>query len=187
VIQALRDLGVWPERKKKTFSTTGGLTLEKFAKAKKLDPSFLKRHGVFQRKGNDGPYLVFSHRDLDGSEIKNAVRFRFSMTEKPKSKSGGKPMLYGLWRFPDFKPGGELILVEGESDTLTAWLYDLPAVGIPGKTLLKAIDPVHFEGFHTVYVLQEPGRPGTARRSGVSASRRDRQSPGSPGRVERYF
>lgn len=168
VIETLRAKGLWPtkesskhgEKKKSSDAAApAGLTLAEFAKAKQLAPAFLTKHGVSQATGKGGPYLVFTYRDHEGREIKEAVRFRFSMAERPKSKKGGKPMLYGLWLMPEFRPGGELIVVEGESDSLTAWSYDLPAVGIPGKTLLKTIDPAHFTDFHTIYVWQEPDAP----------------------------
>jgi hypothetical protein len=172
VIGALKAKDLWPtmespkygEEKKypdkqQKATTPTVLTLAEFAKAKKLDPALLAKHGVFQVTGKAGPYLIFIHRDHEGTEIKEAVRFRFSMDARPKSKKGGKPMLYGLWRLPEFQPGGELIILEGESDTLTAWSYDLPALGIPGKTLLKTINPGRFSEFHTIYVWQEPDAP----------------------------
>jgi DNA primase len=64
---------------------------------------------------------------------------RYAMGERPKARTNGTPMLYGLWRRVEFlAEEGELLLLEGESDALTAWLYGLPAVGVPGKTLLKS-------------------------------------------------
>ena len=42
------------------------LTLLEFAKAKKFDPTFLAKHGVFQATGKGGPYLVFIYRDREG-------------------------------------------------------------------------------------------------------------------------
>jgi hypothetical protein len=166
VIAALKSLNLWPANgtvrpagKGAMKEIPGGLTLDEFAKAKKLDPTFLAQHGLSQAQGKGGPYIVFAYRGVDGQNIPLAVRFRFSMAERPKSKTGGTPALYGLWRLCEFREGGELHLVEGESDTLTAWSYALPAVGIPGKTLLKTIDPTHFTGFHTLYVWQEPDAP----------------------------
>jgi hypothetical protein len=162
VIEALRVKGLWATKessKSYDAAAPAGLTLSEFAKAKQLDPAFLATHGVFQATGKGGPYLVFTYRDHENREIKEAVRFRFSMAERPKSKKGGKPVLYGLWRLPEFLPGGELIVVEGESDSLTAWSYDLPVVGIPGKTLLKTLTPAYFSDFHTIYVWQEPDAP----------------------------
>jgi hypothetical protein len=162
VIEALRVKGLWATKessKSYDAAAPAGLTLSEFAKAKQLDSAFLATHGVFQAIGKGGPYLVFTYRDHENREIKEAVRFRFSMAERPKSKKGGRPVLYGLWRLPEFLPGGELIVVEGESDSLTAWSYDLPIVGIPGKTLLKTLTPAYFSAFHTIYVWQEPDAP----------------------------
>jgi hypothetical protein len=160
VIEKLEAKGLWSNGNSfHAGKAAGVLTLEEFAKAKELELAFLAQHGVGQAYGKDGPYLVFEYRGVDGQPITEATRFRFSMSERPKSKKGGKPMLYGLWRLPEFRPGGELILVEGESDSLTAWSYDLPAVGLPGKTLLKTIDPAYFEGIQIIYVWQEPDAP----------------------------
>ncbi len=147
----------------------GGLTLEGFARAKKLDPASLATHGVSQAKGRDGPYIVFSYRDADGKPIEAATRFRFKMSERPKAKRGGKPALYGLWRLKDFRPGGEIIICEGESDTLTFWRYDLPAVGVPGVTQIKTISLKDFTGFHTVWVWREPGEAGSMFPGNVAA------------------
>lgn len=92
----------------------------------------------------------------------SAERYRKSMTDRPygkKREKGGEPALYGLWRLKDFRPGGWVIICEGESDTLTFWSHGLPAVGIPGKGLLKTIEPQDFNEFETVYVWQEPDAP----------------------------
>ena len=158
VIMALKARGLWPSVKGEG-NRASGLTMEEFARAKHLDPVFLTKNGVSQAFGKGGHYLIFSYRDHEGRKIEDAVRFRFSINEKPKSRKGGKPMLYGLWRLPDFREGGEMFLVEGESDTLTAWNYGLPAVGLPGKTLLGTLKPELFTGFHTVYVWREPDAP----------------------------
>jgi hypothetical protein len=139
-----------------------GLSLEAFATAKKLPLEFLARHGVKQAKGKR-PYLVIEYRGLDGKPIPEATRMRFSMAERPKAKRGGKPALYGLWRQAELlAEDGELLLLEGESDTLTAWLHNLPAVGVPGKTLLKALDPEFFKDFRKVFVWEEPDAQGWA-------------------------
>ncbi len=161
VTNALRNKNLWTGGNGDQAKTsTGGLSLAVFAKTKKLDAPFLAGHGVTQATGRGGkPYLVFAYRGVDGQTVEAATRFRFSMSEKPKSKRGGKPTLYGLWRLRDYRSGGEVIICEGESDALTFWHYGLPAVGIPGKALLKTINPEAFAGFSTVYVWQEPDAP----------------------------
>lgn len=69
-------------------------------------------------------------------------------------------MVYGLWRIPEMlAEDGELILVEGESDTLTAWHHGLPALGLPGKGMTRLLDPTFLAGFKAIYVWQEPDAP----------------------------
>jgi hypothetical protein len=142
-----------------------GLTLEAFAEAKRLPIDFLQEHGVKEARGKDGrPYVVFEYRGLDGKVIPEATRLRFSMSERPIAKRGGKPVIYGLWRKTQLlAEEGELLLLEGESDALTAWHYGLPAVGVPGKTLLKTLSLEFFQDFRTVFVWQEPGAEGWAK------------------------
>lgn len=142
-----------------------GLTLEQFAAAKNLPVDFLIQHGVKQARGKDErPYVVFAYRGLEGQIIKEATRLRFSLSERPMAKRGGKPHIYGLWRISEMlAEDGELNLVEGESDCLTAWLYGLSAVGVPGKTLLKILGPEFFKDFKNIYVWEEPGAEGWAK------------------------
>jgi archaellum biogenesis ATPase FlaH len=139
-----------------------GLTLEVFAQAKRLPIEFLREHGVKEAKGKDGrSYLAFEYKGIDGQVIPEATRLRFNMSERPMAKRGGKPTLYGLWRQAELlAEEGELLLVEGESDALTAWLYGLPAAGVPGKTLLKTLDPQFFQDFRSLYVWEEPDAQG---------------------------
>lgn len=162
LLQALRERGLWPSRNGEPSRTNAGpgLSLAEFAKAKRLDPAFLRACGVSEARGRDGRlYLVFGYRDLDGRLLPEATRCRLSLQDKPKAKRGGKPALYGLWRLPEFRQGGEVLLVEGESDCLTAWSYGLPAVGLPGKGLTRLLEPELFAGIRTVWVWQEPDAP----------------------------
>jgi len=136
-----------------------GLTLEQFAAAKKLPAEFLAQHGVREARGKDGrPYLVFKYKGLGGQVFEEATRMRFFLEEKPKAKRGGKPHLYGLWRIPAMlAEDGELLILEGESDCLTAWYHCLSAIALPGKTMTDLLDPATLDGFKTIYVWQEPG------------------------------
>jgi putative DNA primase/helicase len=152
-----RLAGLDPETRPKEDDP--GLTLEQFATAKKLEVNFLQSYGVKESKGKDGqqPYVVFEYRDIDGKLVKESTRMRFSMGERPKAKRRGKAIPYGLWRIPEMLAEGELIICEGESDSLTAWLYSLPALGLPGKTTTGLLYPTTLDGFKTVYVWKEPG------------------------------
>ncbi|MBC7345342.1 MAG: hypothetical protein H5U03_08000, partial [Clostridia bacterium] len=50
--------------------------------------------------------------------------------------------------------------MEGETDAATAWVHDIPALGIPGATMAKVIAPEHLEGIRIVYAPEEPDQGG---------------------------
>src|SRR5262249_49138657 len=60
---------------------------------------------------------------------------------------------------------GWILAVEGESDSWTAWMYGIPAIGIPGKAAWPADFAPALAGL-TVYVWQEPGAEDFAERIG---------------------
>lgn len=159
---ALRELarfaGLDPDEARPEEGEGSGLTLEQFAAAKKLPVDFLQACGVREVRGQDGrPYLVFEYRDLDGQPMPGATRMRFSMAERPRARRGGKPEAFGLWKLREaLAEDGELLILEGESDTLTAWYYGLPALGLPGKGMTRLLDPTTLDGFRSIYVWQEP-------------------------------
>jgi hypothetical protein len=54
-----------------------------------------------------------------------------------------------------------LLLVEGESDALTAWHYGLPCLGIPGNQFAGIIAAEHVAPLKTIYIWQEHGKGGS--------------------------
>ena len=139
------------------------LTLEDYAKAKRLPVDFLQELGLGticleRRQVVRIPYL-----DEAGSEI--AVRFRVSMAGDKKRRfrwrRRSKVAPYGLWKLDEARAAGYVVLVEGESDAQTLWHYGLPAVGIPGANTWQQAWAQHFAGL-TVYVWQEPDAGGEA-------------------------
>lgn len=135
-----------------------GLTLADYAKAKALDVARLQSWGVREMRSKQGkPYVVFPYRDVRGKQLD--PRFRFGMSERPKGRRGSRVNLYGLWRLREFRAGGWILLVEGESDCHTAWSYDLPAIGIPGATSFKAEWAPLLDGFD-VHVWHEHDQGG---------------------------
>jgi len=116
------------------------LTLADFAAAKKLPLDFLKKWGIFEYSYKGLTRVQFPYRNAKGKVT--AIRSRFTPVgnEKPfRWRSGDKSSIYGLWRLSEFQAGW-LLLVEGESDTLTCWKHGVPALGIPGKTLTKTVE-----------------------------------------------
>ncbi len=132
------------------------LTLKKFALAKRLPLEFLEKQGVGEHHSAGGTVTVsFPYFD-DKRQIK-AVRYRYGSPKpnKFRYRRGDKAMLYGLQRLTAVRQAGWCLLVEGESDVLTAWLHNLPALGIPGKENFKTCQVLKDEKI-AFYLWQEP-------------------------------
>ncbi len=103
--------------------------------------------------------VAMPYFDRDGNQA--VVRFRHSLGgagQNPFSwRKGAKPLPYGLWKLDTARAAGYLLLVEGESDAQTLWLYGLPALGIPGATCWKPEWAPFLEGL-TVVCLAGAGR-----------------------------
>jgi hypothetical protein len=147
-----------------------GLTLEQYATAKGIPVEFLRTCGVSEFTYDHKPALRIPYLAPGGEEL--AVRFRIALEgDRFRWKSGCKPCLYGLHRLAKAQKGGHVVLVEGESDCHTLWLYGIPAIGIPGATNWREErDAGHFDEIQTIYVVVEPDRGGDAVRKWLSCS-----------------
>ena len=151
-----------------------GCTLDQYAAAKQLPPSFLRSLGLEDTRYGSAPAVAIPYRDRDGNET--ARRFRTALDKSDPDRrfrwrKGAKPSLYGLWKL---KPGPCITGVEGESDCHTLWCHGIEAVGIPGAAAWdEQRDAAHLEGFATIYVVIEPDEAGEAlkRTLGKSAIR----------------
>jgi hypothetical protein len=153
-----RKFGIKFEDKKKkgrggsrNTGTVEHLTVAKLAEWKKLDEKLLRDAGL--RNAPQGviiPYLTVS------GEL-YSLRYRLNTEKEPRFRwaSGSRLCLYGLDRMGSIKKAGWTLLVEGESDSWTCWSYDLPALGIPGKTTWKSEWAADLAGV-TVFLWQEP-------------------------------
>jgi putative DNA primase/helicase len=65
-----------------------------------------------------------------------------------------------LWRLDEAREKGELVIVEGESDTLTSWYHNVPCLGIPGADLTKLLTAEALTGIDTVWIVKEPEQGG---------------------------
>ena len=148
VVAALLHRGLWPERPRRE------LTIEELAAAKKLPTEFLRSLGVRTVYVHEDARVQIPYQDSDGNVV--AVRSRLSMGKDFLWRSGDKTVLYGLARLDAIHRAGWVLLVEGETDSWTAWMHDLPALGIPGKSTWKTEWAPHLTGLK-VYVWQEPG------------------------------
>lgn len=133
------------------------IELADLAEAKNLPVEFLRQHGLHDIPGTG---VGITYRGLDGRQV---VKTRSALVARDGSRwpRGEPAMAYGVWRLPEFVPGGWLLFVEGETDTLTGWLYSLPAIGIPGASAVKAtIDGTTLAGIREIYVVREPDQGG---------------------------
>jgi hypothetical protein len=145
-----------------------GVTLEAYADAKRLPVGYLRALGLDDGSWYGKPAVYMPYRGADGKPLgitrirKQMAKAahgpdkRFAWLRKPETA----PLaLYGLWRLPDMRAGGWVLLVEGESDCHTGWLYDLPLLGVPGANSWRSEWAALLDGLE-VYVWQEPDGAG---------------------------
>lgn len=135
-----------------------GLTLEQLAKAKRLSLDLLKECGVSETKCQGKYQVNFPYMNEAGGVV--AVRRRHSLTQEPRFswRTGDKASvhgLYGVWRLAEIRKAGWCLIVEGESDCITCWQYGIPAIGIAGKTLWRAVKGEYFHDIE-VFLWVEP-------------------------------
>jgi predicted P-loop ATPase/5S rRNA maturation endonuclease (ribonuclease M5) len=180
----LAELGL----SKNGIMTSTGLTVEELAGVKKIPVELLSSLGVvttLARKTVDSTYIqavtpdatweelsclkewseVFiPYKKVDGSTAPRQRR-RFALTGTAGScwtggKKDGDIVAYGLDRLEEARKARYIVLVEGESDCWTLWHHGIPALGIPGATLVKTLSPEHLEGIDKVYIFHEPDQGG---------------------------
>jgi hypothetical protein len=150
------------------------LTVEDYAKAKKLPLDFLKKLGLRNASWRGNPVVVIPYGDISGEEA--CVRIRGAMKGKDRFfwRKRDKPILYGLWR----KKGRQskyLVLSEGESDAQSLWLHGFPALGLPGANSWKEEWAQYFDSYEQIYAVVEPDQGGDAVLKSLGNSRiRDR-------------
>ncbi len=142
-----------------------GLTLAELAAAKKVPEDFLKGLGLRDQSYRGEKHVLIPYVDAEGNVC--AKRRRLSLTGEQRFawNKGDHPLLYGLQRLSDIRSKGWVLLVEGESDCWTLWFKDLPALGIPGKTVWKKDWDSFLQGLE-VYLWQEPGAEDLTERIG---------------------
>jgi putative DNA primase/helicase len=143
-----------------------GCSVSMLAFEKRLPVEFLKDTCGFSDDVTDtGRRRVFMpYRDETGEVM--FTRQRRSLDGKGKDKfwqpSGMKLRPFGLWRLPAARAAGNvLVLVEGETDAVTLWLHDYPAIGIPGANAVGAIADADLAGFDVFYVWKDAAKSAT--------------------------
>ena len=133
-------------------------TLAAFGQLKRLPQALLEAEGW--RNHDDG--LAIPYRQRDGS----AYRTRYRTSLRPGAgfrwdAQKERPLIpYGRHHLDQVMEKGELWLVEGESDAVTAWARGLPCLGLPGNLAVKALTAEDLVGIERLWLVREPGQSG---------------------------
>ncbi|MEO6077200.1 MAG: toprim domain-containing protein [Candidatus Andersenbacteria bacterium] len=151
---------------KTTTTMQRGCTLEQYAKEKQLDINLLRSEDVRNHSYSGASAIRIPYYDLNRIEI--AVRYRTALKKSAeednrfKWKIGSKLNLYGLWHLDTAKKNKYVLIVEGESDTHTAWQHNLPVLGLPGAANWKELWAEYLEDISKIYIVLEPDKGGEA-------------------------
>jgi putative DNA primase/helicase len=144
------------------------LTIAQFAAAKGFSIEYLQQHGIVEEKGG----LVFHYKLKNGQKAARQ-RIRLALSGDKRfiwNKAEGKPVPYGLWRLDEAhkRDAADLYLVEGESDSLTLWLHQFEAIGLPGADNVKLLQAAHVAGFQRVFIVRENDGGGEVFQKGLT-------------------
>jgi putative DNA primase/helicase len=134
--EALAELGRRAGVEDKPPCDFKDLNVKEFALAKKLPLPYLEGQGVGDASFYGFARAVgFPYFKKPDRKKYDYFRFRFAgkAPNKFRTRKGDKVNFYGLWRLEEITAAGWCLIVEGETDALTCWLHNLPALGIPGK------------------------------------------------------
>ncbi|MFH0810590.1 MAG: hypothetical protein V2A77_09020, partial [Pseudomonadota bacterium] len=140
--------------------------LADLARDKGLPVDFLKALGL-----HDLPHggVGVPYKDATGHVVETKRRTALRAKDGSQWVRDGKPLLpYGLDRLAKAREKGKLLLVEGESDSWTAWQHNLPCLGIPGASATGCLKAAHLEGITRLSVWQEPDGGGKAFVAGLA-------------------
>lgn len=167
-VRSLRHAPVHPSHTKQTIDNIDKkqdvqeIDCDRWAGSKQIPVDFLEGLGIsdYYHPHHKKNVVRIPYFNKDKEEI--SVRFRLSLEGKDRFrwKTGDKPFLYGLWRF---NASSNVILCEGESDSLTLWFNGFNALGVPGVNNWKdERDAPHLKDIETIYVVIEPDTGGQA-------------------------
>lgn len=135
-----------------------GLSLEEFSEYKKIPLEYLSLRGVKQVIGKFGlPEIRIPYYDMDGNPFRQRIRYALRAKDGSAWGEGQGLIPYGLDRVED---KNWTIIVEGETDPLTAWFNRFPALGIPGASSCNCLQAEHIQKLLSIYYWKEPDKGG---------------------------
>lgn len=135
---------------------TQGVALAELAAHKRLPVEFLRSLGWY----DEGGRVVIPYVRRDGSI--HRLRYRVALSAKEGSRwgPGERQMAYEPDRGALREQERYVILVEGETDTVTLLYAGFPAIGVPGANATGVLELEHFEGVEHIVLLREPDAGG---------------------------
>jgi len=145
-----------------------GCTLEAYAASKNLPLKFLTSDDValedgtcyVRALGREVPAVEIPYADQSGEQVATRYRISSGGDDKFRWERGSSTILYGLHKLEEAHDAGYILLVEGESDTHTAWYRGFPAIGVPGVDNWKGEWAEHLNGIPKIFVVVEPDEAG---------------------------
>jgi hypothetical protein len=108
--------------------------LRNYAQAKQLDAEKLRAWGYYDK----GRAVAMPERDITGREINLKLRHPDGSENRFTYPTYRYPIPAGLWRLPEWGDADTIYLCEGETDMVTLWHADMPALGIQGADKWRA-------------------------------------------------
>jgi len=108
------------------------LTLDQFKEAFKFQDDDIRKFSISENKQKGVMFPYFSiNNQLLGTKYRKHLD---NLPDKFFTTKGFKPILYGSQLLEDIKKSNYVLLVEGESDVISAWRHGIPALGISGSS-----------------------------------------------------
>lgn len=131
------------------------LTIDRYAQLKRLSKNFLIEEVGLWESGNG---IRIPYKNEHGDVV--AVRTRKAMEGRRKfywrEEDDPRGILYGLWRLDEYDKD-RILLVEGESDCHTLWLYGYQALGIPGVSTWDKSNIDRIKDFDEILFILKKG------------------------------
>jgi len=132
------------------------LTLAALADAKRLDAEKLRAWGYYDK----GQAVAMPERDITGREINLKLRHPDGSENRFTYPTYRYPIPAGLWRLPEWSDADTIYLCEGETDMLTLWHADMPALGIQGAEKWRAEWWAYLLGFPRIVLIPDNDEAG---------------------------
>lgn len=161
--------GTEPPHGQSTASAPG-ITIAQLAAAKRLHPEVLRNCGWRDIHVDSTEAISIPYWDEQRNKIATRLRLALVGDQRFRNKRGSRVHLYGRERLGQARKAGYVIIVEGETDTVTLWVNQFQAVGVPGANTWKPEWAGILKDIDLVYVVVEPDAGGEALLKRVAAS-----------------